>query len=81
MSEINWNMYNVPNYDMDDIRKSRELAFNTQANVADKIEKDIRERREQEEKDLKLKKLLKFAKDNPKIADTVTNAAMWYGSM
>ena len=45
--DIQWALANIPNYDMTDLRKSKELAFNQQAELADMIEKTIRERRDQ----------------------------------
>lgn len=49
MADINWQSYNIPDYDLSDLRKSKELAYNTQADVADKIEKSIRERKQRTE--------------------------------
>lgn len=43
MSEINWGLYNIPNYDMTDLRKSKQLAFDEGADIADMIEKNIRD--------------------------------------
>lgn len=69
MENINWSLYNIPNYDMTDLRKSRELAYNTQADVAEQWEKAIRERKEKMEEQAKAEKLMQsFGQNAPKLA-------------
>lgn len=63
MSDINWSLYNIPSYDMTDLRKSRELAYNQQADTAEMLEKAIRERREQRESKARREKILQTFED------------------
>ena len=58
MSDINWGLYNIPSYDMTDLRKSRELAYNEQADVAEQFEKALRERKEKAEEQANLQNWL-----------------------
>lgn len=72
MSDIQWSLYNIPSYDMTDLRKSRELAYNQQADTAEMFEKAIRERREQAEKDARAEKLQQMFKDNPMLGSLLS---------
>lgn len=72
MADINWSLYNIPSYDMTDLRKSRELAYNQQADTAEMIEKAIRERREQAEKDARGEQLQQMFKDNPMLGSLLS---------
>lgn len=72
MADINWSLYNIPSYDMTDLRKSRELAYNQQADTAEMIEKAIRERREQTERDARGEKLQQMFKDNPMLGSLLS---------
>lgn len=72
MADINWSLYNIPSYDMTDLRKSRELAYNQQADTAEMIEKAIRERREQAERDARGEQLQQMFKDNPMLGSLLS---------
>lgn len=72
MNDIQWSLYNIPSYDMTDLRKSRELAYNQQADTAEMIEKAIRERREQTERDARGEKLQQMFKDNPMLGSLLS---------
>lgn len=72
MNDIQWSLYNIPSYDMTDLRKSRELAYNQQADTAEMIEKAIRERREQAERDARGEQLQQMFKDNPMLGSLLS---------
>jgi len=72
MNDIQWSLYNIPSYDMTDLRKSRELAYNQQADTAEMIEKAIRERRERAERDARGEQLQQIFKDNPMLGSLLS---------
>ncbi len=56
--DINWAMYNLPNYDLTDLRQSKTDAWQMQSELADNISKAIKERKENLEKEARNNQLM-----------------------